>query len=388
MKVILYYTQGTSDKVYTLEKVATGANFVINFAYGRRGSTLKTGTKTANPVNETTADKVFTKFFNEKVSEGYTDCPSGVPFTPCNFSLSQLSGTAAVAPTFTAPANPQPTGISVQLLNPIEDAELEALYLNDRFAAQEKFDGKRIVNVLENGEVYGVNGSGLRCGIPASFTDAVKRIAEIYQQVNNSPLTQLMLDGEGVGDNFYAFDLLEINGFDFRNESYERRYERLKIICQTPDGTPPVKNLFVSDLITGENAKRKFVTLSRSAGLEGVVFKNLDAYYEAGRPNSGGNQFKYKFCCEATCLVSAQNGTKRSVALQVADGSGGFVNIGNCTIPANFNIPSAGALVEIRYLYAYRNGALYQPVYKGERSDKTAPDTYQSLKFKAEAVAA
>ena len=60
--------------------------------------------------------------------------------------------------------------------------------------------------------------------------------------------------------------------------------------------------------------------------------------------------------------------------------------VGNCTIPTNHPFPETGAFVEIRYLYAFRGGSLYQPVYKGERGDKSETDLYESLKFKDEAA--
>jgi bifunctional non-homologous end joining protein LigD len=63
------------------------------------------------------------------------------------------------------------------------------------------------------------------------------------------------------------------------------------------------------------------------------------------------------------------------------------VTIGNVTIPPNRAIPAVGAVVEIRYLYAYQGGALYQPVYLGERDDVPAADCTvekQPLKYKAE----
>jgi bifunctional non-homologous end joining protein LigD len=43
--------------------------------------------------------------------------------------------------------------------------------------------------------------------------------------------------------------------------------------------------------------------------------------------------------------------------------------VGNVTIPANYDIPEAGQLVEIRYLYWYKDGSLYQPQYEGPRLD-------------------
>jgi bifunctional non-homologous end joining protein LigD len=49
--ITLYFKQGSSDKVYnaSLEEVENN-RFVVNFAYGRRGATLTTGTKTNTPL--------------------------------------------------------------------------------------------------------------------------------------------------------------------------------------------------------------------------------------------------------------------------------------------------------------------------------------------------
>ena len=60
------------------------------------------------------------------------------------------------------------------------------------------------------------------------------------------------------------------------------------------------------------------------------------------------------------------------------------MKLGSVTIPANHVIPAAGAIVEVRYLYAYPGGSLFQPVYAGERTDQAleACDTAQ-LKYKA-----
>src|ERR1017187_4426742 len=49
--ITLYFRDGGSDKVYQASVGPKGAGFVVNFAFGRRGSTLQTGTKTAVPVD-------------------------------------------------------------------------------------------------------------------------------------------------------------------------------------------------------------------------------------------------------------------------------------------------------------------------------------------------
>ena len=40
-RVALYYREGSSDKVYQAAIEAAGSQFVVSFAYGRRGATGK-----------------------------------------------------------------------------------------------------------------------------------------------------------------------------------------------------------------------------------------------------------------------------------------------------------------------------------------------------------
>jgi len=61
----------------------------------------------------------------------------------------------------------------------------------------------------------------------------------------------------------------------------------------------------------------------------------------------------------------------------------GWQPVGNVTIPPNQPVPNLGAVVEVRYLYAYPDGSLYQPVYLGERSDVDVTECVVSqMKFK------
>lgn len=68
----LYYRQGRSDKVYQASIEPAGPGYVVHFAYGRRGSTLTTGTKTPSPVAFDAAKKTFDKLVAEKRAKGYT----------------------------------------------------------------------------------------------------------------------------------------------------------------------------------------------------------------------------------------------------------------------------------------------------------------------------
>ena len=79
-QAVLEYRDGKSDKVYEVDlcEVAAG-QFVVNFRYGRRGSNLRDGTKTALPVDRTQAEKVFDKLVASKINKGYRDTTAAAP---------------------------------------------------------------------------------------------------------------------------------------------------------------------------------------------------------------------------------------------------------------------------------------------------------------------
>ncbi|MBC8112722.1 MAG: hypothetical protein H7Y04_16860, partial [Verrucomicrobia bacterium] len=69
---ILWNNSGTSDKVYEIDLCEVGTNqFVVNFRYGKRNTTLKDGTKTTLPTNQIAAKKVFDDLVSEKKKGGY-----------------------------------------------------------------------------------------------------------------------------------------------------------------------------------------------------------------------------------------------------------------------------------------------------------------------------
>lgn len=67
----LQFKEGNSDKVYEVDLCESGALYVVNFRYGRRGAELKEGTKTTAPVSFTEAEKIFQKLVDEKTRKGY-----------------------------------------------------------------------------------------------------------------------------------------------------------------------------------------------------------------------------------------------------------------------------------------------------------------------------
>jgi predicted DNA-binding WGR domain protein len=88
-QVSLYFREGNSDKVYEVDLCSTGNDkYVVNFRYGRRGTALKEGTKTPEPVSLYKAEEIYQALEAEKRSKGYqslTDSPAqhtSIPATP------------------------------------------------------------------------------------------------------------------------------------------------------------------------------------------------------------------------------------------------------------------------------------------------------------------
>ncbi|MCU0437273.1 MAG: WGR domain-containing protein [Raineya sp.] len=349
--VFLYYQEGGSDKVYQVHLEVKEEGYIVHFAFGRRGTTLQTGSKTPTPVSLEKAEAIFEKLVKEKTTKGYKTSESEQPtYQPVEKEKID-------------------TGIYCQLLNPIELEDVEKYLNDDRFLAQEKHDGKRFLISKKGNELIAINRKGLSVGYPSLF-DVLKESQ-----------TDFILDGELIGEKFYVFDLLHLHQEDTRGLPLIVRLNKLSELLET------IRTDFLVETVSYHDAesKRELYEKLHQQKKEGIVFKHKSALYTAGRPNSKGNQLKHKFYATASFIVVAIN-DKRSVALGLLDEQGKQIGAGNVTISINFDIPQVGDIIEVRYLYAFKeSGSVYQPVYLGKRDDiDKEACTVSQLKYKAE----
>jgi bifunctional non-homologous end joining protein LigD len=345
-QITLYYREGASDKVYQAALEPKQDGYVVNFAYGRRGSTLTTGTKTAAPVAYERAKQLYDKLVSEKMAKGYTPGADGTPYRQ---------------------SDKRATGILPQLLNTIYEGQLGVLLNDQQHVMQEKHDGRRLMLRKQDNVLAGINKLGLLTGFPAIIADECHAVEMDF-----------IVDGEIVGDQYHAFDLLELGGIDLRGYAYQTRYLYLVNLLASFQHT----HISLVESASEPRQKRELFERLKADNREGVVFKRSDAVYVAGRPHSGGSQLKFKFHETASFIVDKVN-RKRSVSLTLLDGEK-VVSVGNVTIPPNHDIPRVGACVEARYLYAHRGGCIFQPVYLGVRDDIRAEEcVIGQLKYKS-----
>jgi len=147
--ITLYFREGSSDKIYQTAIEPKNGGYTVTFAYGRRGSTLNTGTKTQSPVSHAEAKVIYDKLVKEKTAKGYTPGADGTPYQ------------------HTEKAE-QATGIHCQLLNPIEEEQVGKFIADPAYWMQEKWDGRRLLLHKRYGKITGINRRGLAVALPVT----------------------------------------------------------------------------------------------------------------------------------------------------------------------------------------------------------------------------
>lgn len=216
-------------------------------------------------------------------------------------------------------ATGQPTGLAQSAVPGSIDLELATLVNvppdGNEWLAEAKYDGYRLVLVLEDGRVRALTRSGAdwsdrfpglvaaAAGLPASSA-VIDGEAVVFDDAGVSRFEQLQaaLGSHPERISFAAFDLLHLNGFDLRGQPLIARKELLATLLAEPSGSPSSTGavsvvgasgaagssgasaagvLRYADHIVGGG--RELFATACSAGLEGVVCKRADSAYVAGR---------------------------------------------------------------------------------------------------------
>lgn len=354
----LTFKSGTSDKEYRIALMEiTSTQFDVCVSYGRRGGTLASGCKGSYSTIEL-AEKTYQKVLKEKLAKGY---------------IIDVSSSPSVIPK--SIVRKEALATSVQLLKDVDEDFMLKVLNSKEYVVQEKKDGERRTINKTKSSIYGGN----KKGEIVEVSEAIKQSLDNFEDIE--------LDGELVGDKYYVFDLLRFNGKDFKLLDYRER-----LIQLTKLGLKFGMNIDIVETAWSISEKLAVYEHLKTTNAEGIVLKSITGQYKPGRSISLA--FKYKFYKTATIKVSEITTGKRSVQMSILD-HGKFINIGAVTIPPNKDMPLVGDYLEVRYLYAYKGGCLFQPtflflrndvddtdcgisqiIYKKEESDNTAMTIY------------
>lgn len=336
------YQDDRSNKEYHFQLIETEKGHIVEFQFGGIGKTLQTGTKTTSPVSLEEATKVFDAMTKERLKKRYeggeTDAKTG-------FSLSsaQIKKEIVLLP---------------QLLNEVEDHNI--ILNDDSYVIQEKHNGQRRTAIRTKDGITGGNKLGTAVPLPDSI-------------ITSLPVHDFEIDGEIIGDKLFVFDLLSWHSIDMKKDGFLERHTAL-----SNNTIKFNKNIILSRIAVTKAEKQAMFDELKVRKAEGLVGKKRNAPYKAGRPNSGGDQLKYKFQHTASFIVASHTKGKRSISLELIDESGKRVDVGKVTIPPNKDIPAVESVVEVQYLYMHRGGSIFQSVYLKPRTVVSIPECKMS----------
>lgn len=248
-----------------------------------------------------------------------------------------------------------------QLLTEISLDEVEQYLANPAWGAQEKKDGHhKTLELDKNGNTFTRNKKGL-ASTGSDFDTDLKKIGR-----------QMIIDGEHIKGKFYTWDILELDGTDLRDAPYSLRYQLLNTLNFDT-------SIEIVPIATTEQEKRDLFESLKSK--EGIVFKRLDALFTEGK---GLDQLKYKFYADASIIVAPGRPGKASIGMELIAEDGSREHVGFCTCVL-FPLPTPGTIADVKYLYAYKGGCLYQTAFKEIRTDVNLEEcTTSQLKYKTE----
>ena len=253
-----------------------------------------------------------------------------------------------------------------QLLTSIDEDEVQFYLTNDDYGAQEKKDGKHLTLQIHNGVLYVRNKKGDVSSCMPEFEPSLRSIRK-----------DILIDGEQVNGKFWTWDILEFDNVDYRRNSYQDRYFSLSQLSFGNRGS----KIQVLDLAIGTEAKTQLYNRLKAEGKEGIVFKKLSGEY---KPGKGEDQVKFKFYAECSVIVAAGRSGKSSIGMELLTTTGVRKFVGYCSCCLH-PLPVIGSVSEIKYLYAYKGGCLYQPAFKELRDDVDVNEcTFEQLKYKSE----
>lgn len=231
--------------------------------------------------------------------------------------------------------------------------QLDFYLRSDKWAMQQKMDGKRMLVQIESGKASALSRNGKKLSVPPTLALTLARINGNW-----------VFDGELVEDQFWVFDVLRSPLGEMGHLSWNERFEFLsKVLSRVPEP------IFLLPAILDPNEKQLFLDQLKSTGREGVVFKHREMPYLSGRAKAF---VKYKFTHTVDCIVIGLNADGKDNYVLGLYHNGEIIQVGK-VIKTHQKI-DIGDILEVKCLYATSGLKLFQPTSPKLRVDKSASE--------------
>jgi len=193
----------------------------------------------------------------------------------------------AEAPGITESPSGRDRGLRQRFVEPMKCLAVDAVPTGEDWLYELKFDGYRVLVIIGEGEVMLLSRNG---------NDLTSRFAALVSVLQNLPVKDAILDGEIVAldhDNrpsfqllqnyregqpvaCYLFDVISLEGHDWRGRPLSERRRRLGMLLQAVDSP-----IFFSNELNGP--AQKIWDEIRKQCFEGLVAKRRSSFYESGK---------------------------------------------------------------------------------------------------------
>ena len=242
---------------------------------------------------------------------------------------------------------------------------------DDNWVAQDKMDGIRAVNYVENGkltvqgrgrfithrypdlqDVFSDNKHNFVIDSEIVTMDGEFNHVQIRDQ-NNNPF-KVRLVSKQYPAMIMAFDILELDGKDLTGLPF---IERFKILRSTIQDSDRLKVLPIyTDLV------KRFEYIKSQEG-EGIIIKRIDGRYNYGKRSP--DWLKCKFWKEVNLSFDRYEVNPAGISVENADGVRMLVAGQSSSVVKDLIDSNGSVTLEVQYLNMTKNGAYRMPTYKG-----------------------
>lgn len=247
--------------------------------------------------------------------------------------------------------------------------------LDDNWWTEQKFDGKRVLILIEDGEVTVLNRRGEPCGFNVLVEQDFKTE---FRQAGGT----WVFDGEMVGSTYWIFDMPRAGTLPSDAPFHLRR----SIMESFFTAWNPPERIRLARCAKTTEEKEEMLAKLAGGGAEGIMLKRVNGLYFPGKRSDSWAKYKFWKSCEVVVLETGVDGKSNArMAMIDPDSDAPVKDVGTVSTLGKWaEIVEPGCVLEVKYLYAVdRNSPkLYQPNILRVRDDKPAIEcTLDQLEF-------